>query len=550
MTRPYKHPAVLLTVAWLVVFATRCALILNPPAGYFYNIDELEMTLSCLDRFLGVPSTSLQWPGSILQMLMMPVWIADLVIQNGIPRGMTAGLNSLGNYLAHAYANPVHSVTLLRLLVAAISSAAPIFAFGIASSLTNSKRVAWIAAGAIAFVPIFFRQSAMAMGEAAGLTFALGALFLIVRFGATRAFWAGFLFAAAIASRITLASLVVLPLLLLAFDLRQVLVKRIPGILRFCVGLFVGFLFWCPWVWTDPLRFAKAVLGHLGHHASLHPPAFFNVWLDAMGVSFTILTLLSVAGAIYALKSAALRVFAIPGLIATAIVTLPLVSAKVDLFPRYFLPLLPCIVLLAALTLAAVNNHRLIAGLFILASVGTFAESTIREQQLRGPDELAMGLHAAAELSPDTTLFLPEEALYLYRIPLPRAVYSRMQERVSTQLRDHSGVLAYLKQRGIPETAGSVLMTAFTEDEQALEARLRAASTLSGASGPNLTVYYDPGTVSGIVAERLSPADMTLDKAKAQYRENTQTAILLHNASPDLGQPLWKGARAWYLYKR
>ena len=130
------------------------------------------------------------------------------------------------------------------------------------------------------------------------------------------------------------------------------------------------------------------------------------------------------------------------------------------------------------------------------------------------------------------------------------AVYQRMRERISVQLRDFGGLLKYLELRGIPGTAGSVLMTAFTEDGQAREARLRAASALSPESARSLFIYYDPGTISGIVAERLSPADHTLDQAKVSYRQSTNAAILLKRAAPELGKATWQGNGNWYLYRQ
>ena len=82
-----------------------------------FNVDELEMTLSSLDRFLGVPSTSLAWPGGSLQMLAIPMILIDLrfpVTQDGFVA-----------YLSHLYREPWHTVRLMRLLVIFVSSIWP-----------------------------------------------------------------------------------------------------------------------------------------------------------------------------------------------------------------------------------------------------------------------------------------------------------------------------------------------------------------------------------------------------------------------------------------
>lgn len=546
----------MLVVAYVAVLLSRLPLLLFPPSGYFYNIDELEMTLSCLDRFIGIPSTSLQWPGSILQFLFLPVLLTDFALRGGAPTNMGEGLSQFAAYLSQAYANPMHSVLLLRWVVAVVSSAAPILAFFLALRLSKSNISAAVCAAAVALSPTFVQHSVMATGEAVSVTMALAALVCVASRSSERTlYFAGFLFAAGLAARITIASLVILPLLLILLDSDRTVVTRFGSVLRFSAGLVFGFLFWCPYVWTDPVRFGKAVVGHVKPGAGANLVNFLSTWIDAMGFSFSLVALMSLLGGLYV---AALRAFKAPAaaaLAATIVISLPLLLAK-DIFPRYFLPLLPCIVVLAAITLrpALSNFHtkfqRAMVAVFIVASMGMMVETTARELRLRKVDELARGIDAIQSLPPDTVVYLPEEALYRYRIKLPRAAYERMLERSKDQLHNHSGLLKFLELRGMPKDAGEIFVQSFNEDEQAAVARLSAASAQALSEDRPVYFYLDPSKVKGVVAERISLADFTLSGALEAARARPSSAILLEDPSDALGTPVWKGERGWYLYKQ
>ena len=549
-----RRAPVLIAALCLLVFCSRLVLIVRPPSGFFYNIDELEMTLSCLDRFLGVPSTSLQWPGSVLQLLLLPVLGIDFLIRGGVGGGMSGSLSHFAAYVARSYANPVHSVVLLRVLVATLGSTAPAFAYLIARNLNDSVYAAWVCAAAIALAPIFGRQSAMAMGEAVAVSFLFAAVFVTLRYRMRGAALSGFLFAAALAARITVAGAIALPLLLLTFDGSEPLRIRFKGVLKFLTATVFGFLFWCPFVWTEPLRFAKALLGHVRPQAALNVGAFIGTWVEGMGVSLSFLTLISLAGGLYAIAASRRKAPKAAALLAAALVSLPLLSSGNDVFPRYFLPLLPSVAILTAVTLRREmyhgKLHTALLALFSIGCVGILVEFSTGEVRMRKPDELALGVDQARKLSGITALYLPQEALYLYRYPIAGAVYGRMRERAATQLQDRSGLLRFLQLRGIPSEAARVLMNNFTEDEQALNSRLAAASFASESAPAPLFFYFDPATIHGIVAERLTPADYTSDEAIEHFRLTGDSAILVRTRNEALGKPVWKGDREWFLYRK
>ena len=65
--RPRLYTGAFLAGLYLVSLLARLPLIFYPPTDYYYNFDELSVTYVALDRFLGLPSTLLMLPASLLQ---------------------------------------------------------------------------------------------------------------------------------------------------------------------------------------------------------------------------------------------------------------------------------------------------------------------------------------------------------------------------------------------------------------------------------------------------------------------------------------------------
>jgi len=63
---------------------TRCVPAQRFIAEDLHVSDELEMTLSTLDRLAGVPPTSLNWPGTVQQMLCVPLLGLDYLVTSGL----------------------------------------------------------------------------------------------------------------------------------------------------------------------------------------------------------------------------------------------------------------------------------------------------------------------------------------------------------------------------------------------------------------------------------------------------------------------------------
>src|SRR2546430_15945368 len=92
----------LIGVLAALVFVTRLPGALHAISGVLLNEDELIMTFTVLDRFLGVPPAFLSWPGGTLQLLGLPVALANLIYGMGF--GFSAA-NFMAQ-LAQAYRDP------------------------------------------------------------------------------------------------------------------------------------------------------------------------------------------------------------------------------------------------------------------------------------------------------------------------------------------------------------------------------------------------------------------------------------------------------------
>lgn len=554
-----SRPILFLAVGYLLSLALRLPSLLFPPRGFFYNTDELAVTMQSLDRFLGVPAINLAWPGSTLSLLFAPAFLADFLVATHVPTKFTPGLSLFASYLSHAYADPRHSVLLMRWTVALVSSLCPLLAYYIGVQLSKSHFMGFACALLVSFQPTFYQLSVMARGDAVSITLGFAAILCLLRqTDRHSASLAGFLFSGALGAKITVASLIVLPLLMILVGGSPVSFReRGASLLRFCGSLIVGFMLWCPYVWTDPIRFAKAVLGTVTIPSAPSLNAFLSSWSDAMGITFSVLTLLALAcGICLILFRQHTRLVAASFAAQMAILT-PLFHHATMAFPRYFLPMLPCVLILLAAGFCIfdsggtpVGRWRLPAlALMLVAGLTTCAETCARELSLRGPDELASAVSVIQSLPETTTLFLPEEAIRTFRVPLSQRACQEMLEHARQNLENEDRVINFAEMRGIPPVAAEVFLWNFNEEEQAAYRRTAAVCTLESWRLGNVVFYYPPYDPRRLDTDRTLVATMDLGAAIQAMQRINDGAILVPFAVMSLGKPLWSGKR-WHWYRR
>ena len=545
------RPWIFFAAMFLFSFLLRLPLLLFPPAGFYYSMDELMVAFSAVDRFLGLPPTILMLPSTFLQFLFLPVFLVDTVIRGGLPLNTSAMLSELSVQLSQAYLDPHHVVCLMRWLVAILCTAGPVFAYCIVDSLGATKWAALLGAAFVLFNPVFVRHSVMSGADSVAITLVLAStLCLIKTKSGGKVQYAGFLLATAMACRITVAGFASIPLIFFLIDDRIGDAKeRAKTIVRFLLGLILGFLLWCPYVWTDPIRTAKAVYGNVNRPESYFDfLAFRNATWYGMGAGFTLAwVLVFIAGCWVVFRNRhALGMAAVAG---SVLISLPLILRSSSAMPRYFLPLLPCLVLL--LGIVAGESHKthsswpgirkgFIVTLAVLAPV--MAVETLKgEWGSRGPSDLDDAVKVMQTLPKWDVLYVPEWFVRESRIRLPRAAC----ERLHSKLQDVTGVLHFEAVRGIPPAAAEVLVTDFNEKDQALAAHFAITCRTAPEDPPNIFVYYTP---SDFGVER-TLADMDLAKALEQVRTSQNSAILVQGLHLPWATPLWSGKEDWYWYQ-
>lgn len=495
-------------------------------------------------------------PSSVLQLIALPVLLLDWILRYGLTLSLGGATNSLAQYLADAYADPRHAVILLRLIVGGLSSFCPFFVFWLLRSLGVGVRGALLAAVGVSMHPAFFGQSIMAAGDAVGLTAVIAAMAIIantrLRFE-VGASWAGLIHAFAVAAKLTMASsLLVLPAVYLAREK----VSSARGLLRMLVWLvaveFVGFVLWCPYIWTDPIRFSKAVAGNVGKPgAHFEFSVFFRNLSTSLGLVLMILGAAVVLAALTrSLRNGASRLPIVVSITGLCLIALPLALRSTSTYPRYFIPLVAPLLLLTAFAPSVRIPNQISILIIALAAAGVLLTLVRQQAQAR---HLNAGLEAAlvhgSRLPDDETLIVPEDAISAYIIRLSASDYERMARRARNQLETSNGLREFLRRRGVGELGRTVLLNDFNEDEQANALHLTAASKAQNLPARAIWVYGLAQGSTDIVSERTSISDGGLDQAILRFEDCRHCAILLgeHDALP--GPPVWGHSTGWRWYE-
>jgi hypothetical protein len=536
--------------------APRLVAIIYPPAIFYYNFDERDIVFSALDRFFGIPPVSIMEPATIVQFLSLPFYALDMVIRLGVPRHPAECLEKIALYLSVVTRDPRHVITVTRVLVALLCSLAPVFVYQIARRRLRTSTVVAIICGLVVAVhPMFFFQSVMAAGDSVAITFVLFSLSVLMRdqsADSTRVAWSAVLFAAAVASKITAASSIVLPLL---FILREPLIslsRRIRLILLFGAAALAAFFAFMPFAWTDPLRFCKAVFGTINKSASgPNIRALYILFVDAHGMILLFGIAVAVVAAVPIIRSQWPKQgrYAAAAIITLLIVTAPIGFRATTAYSRYLLPTIPAIVILFASIGSAIVTRRTLnrvaTGILAVIVVAMSWKECRVQIRLRRANDLVGALHATPSITRITTMFIPVSSVDLAIIEMPQSFWLRMAHRAA-EMEKGQGIRSFVELHGLSQSVSDVLVTVFNEDEQS---NLRHA-TAAAMTAPNLSYdvfVYDDRQAQTIT--RQPQIDMTLEEAMRDvYSAGKTTAILVRHADPTLGNPHWRGRAEWFWY--
>lgn len=538
---------------WLAVYAltlaSRLLLIVFPPSGHLYNSDELEMAQASLDRFLGLPSTTLAWPGSLL--LLLDTSLVGLHLAIGcVHASHLTQLSCLSDGLGQRYMAVASGVTELRVIGALLASLAPPAALYLLRRLGLHRRSAIFGAVAIATIPLLWQQGAMATGDAASVGLAMVGIAAAVG-GAP--LLAGAAAGLALACKVTSLGLAGASLCVLTTA-----PGRLRRGLRWLLGAGGAFLFACPYAWTDPLRMMKSTLGNFlrpGAGSGLRQVG--SLLIEVMGWSALPAGVLAALALVVFLRDPARRGLALSLGAAILVIVLPIARAG-NVVPRYALGLSAFLCLLAAIGIDVLWNEHArpkslpmamgaAAGMIGLALVTT-ARSEWRARQ---PDVVDAAIARLIAEGRGGDLYLPSNAtsteLRLWE-RMSRPLATELGRRAESVESDTSGLIAFMQRRGLSAHASQVVRSAFTEDEAAMRGRLEAVASVA-PDGPWRPHLYDP--TGSDVASRLAIVEGSRAAAIEAFSQTTGPAALVLDRREDaLGTDAEELGGGWYLYRR
>src|SRR5262249_42771361 len=132
----------------VLVLLTRVVVLLCVRRDSLFNTDEGELVFALLDRFLGVPSNVLIWPAGPVRVAAVPLFSVDFLLSREFAPSPAAFVR----YLSAAYREPWHALLLVRLTIAASSSACFAGLYAPFSRMLESRAAGLVAVLAFATV--------------------------------------------------------------------------------------------------------------------------------------------------------------------------------------------------------------------------------------------------------------------------------------------------------------------------------------------------------------------------------------------------------------
>lgn len=222
-----------------------------------WNVDESVLAMAVVDRWLGVPSTTLAWPTGP-HLLLGQLYVVGSFFGSGESLGLEGFMRHLNGLLGDFGG----LLVFLRLIGIGLSVWA---AAALTGAVLKRGVAGWVAGPAIvAFfgLPVVARYDAMAKGDGPGFCLAILALVCALDEERPRPVWLGVLIGTMLAFRVTLVPVAVL-VAVVAMVVYRGSVRPGRTLGHGLVAAVGSFLLFCPFLWTDPTRFFKATLGQL-----------------------------------------------------------------------------------------------------------------------------------------------------------------------------------------------------------------------------------------------------------------------------------------------
>ncbi len=490
--------------------------------GYAYNSDELEMTYSVLDRWLGAPSTSLAWPGSTLQLFSLP-GVGALYAAQSFP---SISPSSFVTYLSQAYRAPWSELTVLRcvgILVSSVGLASLYLPF---RKVLEQRWLAWVGVAFTATVPLLWQYTHMGTGDSLSLGFFCLSIAALSTESNSRFAWSGVWMGLAVASKITIV--LGLPFVGLLV-LRQSTWRRPSWVVLFGLGLAVGFLFGCPYLWIDPVRFLKSIVGNASRAGT--PMGL----LGAMWSFFSVLTIPVMCAALLGFwgmwrsKAWAYLIAAV----GTFLILMVLFSRSGVVYSRYYLSLVPITGFLFAFAMQTIHQwlqHKpssttrivlgSVLGLVLLSNVALYGRVMMSHASKKSA---IYKLLAELDKHHAKTMLLPKTLLTYVAHRITQT--SLQQTSVRAKKAFHGETYhQFLRNAGLPQNVTKLLGHNFSEDEQVFYQRVQLMAHTSVKQGWNVRFYAPPAAALrfGLLSEA---------EALKRWKQNSQEPFVIWGAS-------------------
>jgi len=510
-----------------VVACSRLPAELQASERLVLNVDELELTLSIVDRLLGVPSTGLAWPAGTLQLLALPTILVHGVL-SGVLRASPEGLVA---FVAHTYAQPWSAITCVRILVTLLSSTGFALLARAFARKTQSPGAIYGALLLFATLPLVWSYSHQAMADAVAIGLMAAAFAAAEREQEPAdVLCAGACVGLAVAAKFP--SAILIPLV--ASRLLENRAKRGRRALMAALCATLVLLLACPFVWTDPLRLAKSVVGNLARSGT---PIGLGIASWSLIAHAGLLGVAYVAGLVALLKRRRYQLLAGSAFSVGALVVLIARSGSVA--DRYYLPaLLACAIgasygvtdeAACAWFRRSPKHRALVAGFATLAlgwNAYRYAADVTAAQAAQRPRLRAA--EALCRRPSGTRAFVPTELFQLVAHCASRESLDRVARAARENLA-HGRSIESFASPALGADFVTVFSAALTEDEQAFAARTTAMSH-GKRSGPlDIAFFAEPAEQTRLGTPTKSQAWSALARGEVD--------LLLDRVPPGPGSP-------------
>lgn len=505
-----KHLWRYVLILSMLIASTRVFGLLAARDGVIFNLDEIEQAWVALDRFLGLPSTVMHSPGAPFLALSLPVVVADFLAQSRLQVSQHAVLA----YLAAAYSQPWHIITLLRWLSLLVTSVGIATLFVPVWRQTGSVAAALFAVTALALTPVIWVHSHIAKPD--GLAVAL-VCFALVPLTSPERSWRHFAVAGALMGTALADKIALVPLLPFVVGMGMDHSRRLAGkVAAFVVSAALAFAVMCPFTWYDPIRLVKSLLA--GFVKSGEPLGFWGSGLQFVSVVLVALLILAVLGAAALVRGRRLYQL-LGGLLAVAAVIWINGRAPV-IYSRYYVGAVIPVVVLAghgihylqvrmqtAKSLPVRTWSPALVGVVWLVVAIMFIETYITRSLL--PSSYAFtGAATRAALLADLRS-LPCNGDIVVPLDLFREIGGEASPQALLRLAGAARMASattdvgeFGERVGLAGAFASSLTTAMNEDEQSFPVRLEMMARSAHAHGLNLGIWSTP-----VTARRLGLVD-------------------------------------------